>query len=252
MKTDQSLAQLTPEATIGQIINANTEAGELLASIGLSVSEHESETLRSVCQQQQWSEVEVLKWVKKHTNGTNGNTMTQPSETSLSNITGLSNWTEYLEREFVKPNQSLLEELHQSFPRVLKIHGNQYTWLKDTKWHFEQFQENLEMYFEFEQRTFFPLVEQLSSTKKKSLNHGVVQKLNNSFGIIQRDQDRLKRQMNTIREKDNGFNNPANACSTLRIQNKNFTLLFDKLEQQFQIEADHLLPKIKKKLQAQK
>lgn len=252
MKTEQSLAKLTPEATIGQIISANNEAGELLASIGLSLTEHEGETLRSVCQQQKWSEVEVLDWVKKHTDGTNGDTIAQPSEPFLYDIKSLSEWTELLKQDFVQPNQSLLNELSQSFPRVLKIHGYQYTWLKDTNWHFEQFQDNLEMYFDFELRKIFPLIGQLSSTKKKRLNHGVVQKLENSFGIIERDQDRLHRQMATIRDKSNDFNNPGNACSTLRIQNKNFSILFGTLKKQFKIEIDYFLPAIQKELEAHK
>jgi len=252
MKTDQSLAQLTPEATIGQIINTNEEAGELLASIGVSLSKHEKETLRSVCQQQKWSEVEVLDWVKKHTCHTDENKISQPSDPSLPDITGLPDWTEFLVQEFIKPGQSLLKELSQSFPRVLKIHGNQYPWLKTMEWDFDRFKENLEMYFEFEQKKFFPLIGQLSSTKKINLNYGVVQKLDNSFKIIERDQDRLKRQMKTIRDKGNGFNNPGNACSTLRIQNKNFAILFGKLSKQFQVETDYLVPAIQKELQDQK
>ncbi|NGP75112.1 hypothetical protein G3570_00590 [Balneolaceae bacterium YR4-1] len=254
MNSNQSLSQLTPDATIGQIIHANNEAGKLLASIGVSLSKHRGETLQSVCQQQNWSESEVLDWVKKHTERTNGDTQHHPavSEPSQPDINRLVHWTELLDRDFITPIQYLLEELKQSFPRVLTIHGNQYTWLKNIKSHFGQFRENLGMYFEFERKKFFPLIKQLSTSKKKNLNHGVIQNIDCSIGIIQRDQDRLQRQMNTIRIKSNDLDNPRNACFTHRIQNKNFSILFGKLEKQFQIESGDLLPAIQKELQAKK
>lgn len=249
MKTNQSLARLTPEATIGQIINTSSEAGELLASIGVSLSRHEEETLRSVCQQQKWSEAEVLGWVKKHAGHSNGEQKRSP-ESSQYGITGLADWTEFLKQDYVEPGRILLNELTQSFPRVLKIHGNQYPWLKTSEWHFNRYRENLDMYFGFEQKKFFPLIDRLASEKRSNLNYGVVQKIHNSFEIIERDQDRLSRRMNTIQTQSQNFSNPGNACSTLRIQNKNFTDLFGRLRKQFRMETEHLLPAIKKELQA--
>lgn len=252
METPQSLTNLTPDATIEQIVTTNNQAGELLASIGLSVSEHEDESLRSVCQQQQWSEVEVLNWIKKHSTTVNGGPGSHGKESQMPGKSSLTEWTNYLERHYLSSGTSLLEELNQSFPRVLKIHGNQYSWLKNVKWHFKKFDETVEMYYSFERKKFFPLANRLAANKKRSINHGTVQKLEKSFSILERDQYRLQRQMNTIREKANNFDNPHNACSTLRIQNKNFAALFAKLSKQFKIETEHLIPHAKKELQAQK
>lgn len=252
METPQSLSKLTPDATIEQIVATNNLAGELLTSIGLPVSEHENETLRSVCQQQQWSEVEVLNWIKKHSTNVNGGTGSIGKESQMPRISSLTDWTDYLEREFLNSGKSLLEELNQSFPQVLKIHGNQYSWLKNVKWHFKKFDETLEMYYTFERKKFFPLLNRLATNKKRSINHGTVQKLEKSFSILERDQFRLQQQMTTIREKGNNFDNPHNACSTLRIQNKNFATLFAKLRKQFKIETEHLIPHAKEQLQAQK
>ncbi len=136
MNTDQSLATITPDATISQITAADKQAAELLASIGLSLAKHKNETLRSVCQQRQWSETEVLKWVKKHTDPVNEDTSNK-SEQLPGDGTNLSEWIEHLKEAFIHPNLALLSELEKSFPRVHKIHGNQYTWLKDIEWHFD-------------------------------------------------------------------------------------------------------------------
>ncbi len=252
MDTNQSLSELTPEATISQIIEANDQAGQLLASIGLSVSEHKTETLRSVCQQRKWSEAEVLQWVKKQILSTNGKSESQIPHTSPDTNDSLTKWTQYLEEELISPNLSILDELKNSVPRIHKIHGNQYPWLKNMQWHFKEFDEMLGMYYQFERKKLFPLVSRFSNEKNSSVNHGIVQKLEKSFGIIERDQDRLMQQMATIREKGNQFENPANACSTLRIQNKNFRILFSNLKDQFDIEYHRFIPRIKKELQAKK
>ncbi|MDZ7683496.1 MAG: hypothetical protein U5J63_17740 [Fodinibius sp.] len=248
MESSQSLSKLTPDATIEQIVAANNKAGELLASIGLPVSDHENETLRSVCQQQQWSETEVLNWVKKHSRNTNDETANNSTQLSSPDSADLAEWTSYLHEHFISVNQPLLEELEASFPRVHKVHGNQYPWLKNMCWHFNKFSEALGMYYAFEIDKFFPLVEQIDTSETKSLNHGVVQKVEKSFSIIERDQDRLKRQINIMRDKGKDFENPHNACSTLRIQNENLLTLCSQLETQFELESDQLIPGIKKQL----
>jgi iron-sulfur cluster repair protein YtfE (RIC family) len=248
MNSDQSLSDLTPEATISEIIRVNNEAGELLASIGVSLSEHEQETLRSVCQQHKWSEVEVLRWLKKHSSATSGATPNNNTSAVPDKDASLTKWTTYLEESLIRSNQLLLEELDKNFPRIHKIHGNQYPRLKAMKWHFDKFKEALDMYYAFEQEKFFPLIECLKNKGNNNLNHGTIQKLEKSFAVIERDQRRLRKSMNTIREKGNEFENPGNACSTLRIQNENFKILFSQLEKQFEVETDQLLPLTKEKV----
>lgn len=250
MNSDQFLSQLTPEATISEIVCSDNDAGELLSSIGLSPSDHEQETLRSVCQQRKWSEVEVLQWLKKHSSTTKGETPKNNTGSVPEKDDSLTKWTRYLEDSFIRSNRSLLEELEENFPRVIKIHGNQYTWLKRMKWHFEKFREALGMYYTFEREKFFPLIQRLKNNSNNNLNHGTIQKLEKSFTVIGKDQNRLRNFMKTIREKGNKFENPGNACSTLRIQNENFKIMFSQLDQQFKIEKGQLLPRIKEEIKA--
>jgi len=249
MDTDQSLSRLTPEATISEIINADSEAGELLASIGLSLSKLKKDTLRSVCQQRKWSEVEVLQWLKKHSSTTNGEAPGTNTDSVPDEDASLTKWTSYLEESLIQSNRSLLLELDENFPRIQKIHGNQYPWLKTMRWNFDKFSEALDMYYSFEREKFFPLIERLNNNSNKNLNHGTIQKLKKSFEIVEQDQRRLQQSMQTIRKKGNQFENPGNACSTLRIQNENFKILFTQLEEQFDVEQDHLLPRTKETLE---
>ena len=250
MDTDQSLSKLTPEATISEIINADSEAGELLASIGLSLSKHKKDTLRSVCQQRKWSEVEVLQWLKKHSSMSNGEASNNPVATVSDEDYTLTKWTVYLEESFISPNRLLLEELEENFPRIHKIHGNQYPWLKAMKREFGRFREALGMYYAFEREKFFPLVRRLKNNSNNNLSHGTIQKLEKSFSVVERDQRRLRNLMKTIRKKGNQFENPGNACSTLRIQNKNFKILFSHLGKQFELEIDQILPLTKEEIKA--
>lgn len=248
MKTNQSLKNLTPDATLSQIKSADGKAAELLASIGLEPSNHKNETLRSVCQQRKWSEVEVLKWIKKHSPPANNDASKNGMEPISNEESSLKEWTEHLEETFINPNLSLLKERDENFPRIHKIHGNQYPWLKNMEWHFNQFEETLSMYYEFERKKFFPLINRLENVKKGDINHGTIQKLQKSFAVIEKDQDRLQRLMADIREKGNEFENPPNACSTLRIQNENFNILFSRLEEQLKTENDQLIPRVKEEM----
>jgi len=250
MDTDQSLSRLTPEATISEIINADSEAGELLASIGLSLSKLKKDTLRSVCQQRKWSEVEVLQWLKKHSSMSNGEVSNNPVVTVPDEDYTLTKWTVYLEESFINPNRLRLEELEENFPRIHKIHGNQYPWLKTMKREFGRFREALGMYYTFEREKFFPLVRRLRNNSNNNLSHGTIQKLEKSFSVVERDRRRLQNLMKTIREKGNQFENPGNACSTLRIQNKNFKILFAHLGKQFELEVDQILPRTKEEIKA--
>lgn len=248
MKTDQSLATITPDATISQITAVDKQAAELLASIGLSLAKHKNETLRSVCQQRQWSEAEVLKWVKKHTGPANDDASKNRSQQIPGDNTNLFEWIDHLKEEFIQPNLALLSELEKSFPRVHKIHGNQYTWLKDIQWHFDSLNETLKLYYDFERDKVFPLAKRVKNQKRGNIKHGTIRRLQKSFSILEKDQDRMQRVMQTIRIKANQFEHPEGACSTLRIMNENFKTLFSNLVRQFKIESEDFIPMIKEEI----
>lgn len=249
MSTNQSLKKLTPDATLSQILSADEQAGVLLSSIGLDPSEHKDETLRAVCQQRKWSEAEVLKWIKKHRISGDGHDGEADKKKDPDFGNNLSKWCDYLQKEFNETNLVLLEEVDSDFPRVQRIHGNQYLWLKDMQWYFDEFDEALRLYYEFEQKKFYPLVRQLQTQNGVVLD-GTVQTLERGMKIIVNDQQRLQRYMDTIRKKGNDLKNPEGACSTLRIVNQNFKTLFENLNNQFEVERDKILPVIKQKIQA--
>ncbi|MDZ7692006.1 MAG: hypothetical protein U5K69_12900 [Balneolaceae bacterium] len=127
MDTHSALANLTPEATIEEIITADRKAGDLLASIGMEPANHEGETLRSVCQQLKWSEQEVLTWVKK--NRITRNSQEQKSKKSAKPDPegDITNWCNHIVEEYHPQLLSLLGGVTHDFPRIHKVHGNQYT-----------------------------------------------------------------------------------------------------------------------------
>lgn len=250
MNSDHVLEKLTPDATIRQIVSAENKAENLLSSIGLIPKNHENETLRSVCQQKKWSETEVLEWIKKHCSDANDSNTGLENRGIPGRDSSLEELTGYLENTFIHPNLILLKELKEIFPRVHKIHGNQYPSLKYTEWHFSTFHEVLTFFYEFERETFFPLVNRLPGVQKGKVNHGTVKKLQKSFDILEKDHIRLKELMTTISEKANHFQNPSLACTTLRIQNDTFKNLFQQLQEQFQYERKHVIPRVKDKIEA--
>lgn len=242
MKKEFTLAKLTPDATLSQIIAADRQAGELLASIGLNPFDYENQTLRSVCRQRQWSEAEVLKWIKKQRRSGYGKPADEsPDEADFGN--NAAQWGEYLLNNFHASNLTLVKEIKEGLPRVHKIHGNQYVWLKNMQWHFERFDEALAMYYEFEEKRFFPLAKTLQNARGDLLD-GTIRKLERCLKIADKDQNRLHSLMKTLTQNSNRFKNPDGACSTLCILNQNFKNLFTSLDKQFKIEQNMLLPAV--------
>lgn len=248
MSNSQSLKGLSPDATIGQIITAENNAGSLLSSIGLNPENHESETLRSVCQQKKWSEVEVLKWLKK--NQQNNSAHNRESEEGLPDFgNDLNKWCRYLEKYFLTKNRKLLNEINSHFPRVHKIHGNQYEWLKNMHWHFQKLEEKLNYYFAFQRHKLFPLLQKLKDSKQNTL-HGIITKTENGIHILKEDHNEILDLMKIVTQKGQEFKNPEGACSTLRILNYNLKTLFSSLRKQIKIEQDVLIPLTQKKLES--
>ncbi|MDZ7716809.1 MAG: hypothetical protein U5J95_11410 [Balneolaceae bacterium] len=248
MNNVKTLTKLTADATLSEIATVNGEAKELLASIGLNPLDHQDETLRSVCQQKKWSEEEVLKWVKRHANGDSEKLPDGNGKSIPTSGESLLDWVEYLEEQFLNPINNLLKEINENFPRVQKIHGNQYNWLKNMQWYYDKFSEGLRMYYQFEQQKFFPAVKTLANGRSTSIKHGSIQKLKRCLTIAERDQKRLSRLLKTIRRKGNDFESPDLACSTLCIMNENFKALEEKLTEQFKFEDQRLIPRIMKEL----
>ncbi|NGP88731.1 hypothetical protein [Fodinibius halophilus] len=246
MDNSQSLKDLTPDATIGQIINAEKNAEELLTSIGLSPEHHKPETLRSICQQKKWSEVEILQWLKK--NQQNNGEQNVDNNKGLPNLNdNLKRWCNYLKKHFITKNSGLLDEISSDFPRIHKIHGNQYQWLKNMQPHLEKLEEKLTYYFYFQRHKLFPLLHELNSSKKKIL-HGTTTKIESGIHIIEEDHNEIIDFIETIEQKGQGLKNPEGACSTLRILNYNIKALFSSLKKQIEIERDHFIPLVKQKL----
>ncbi|NGP90119.1 hypothetical protein [Fodinibius halophilus] len=243
--SNQSSGSICPDATISEITNTNKQAAELLASIGLSLSKHENETLRTVCEKQQWSEVDVLEWMESHRAIATTRQIPVPGDGQ-----SLEKLGRYMERNFIKPSSTILDEIDENFPQVIQKHTAQYPWLKDIKKEFDPFKETLRMYYSFQKKKFLPLAVRLNEGRKANISHSIVRNLRRSFSILAKDRDRLQRSVNTIRREGKQFQIIDNSCAILRMQNKNFKILFGKIERQFEFEEEQLIPRIKKEIKA--
>lgn len=244
MSTKKTLSKLTPEATIRQIITSDHNAAKLLNSIGMKPEQYQDQTLRSVCQQRQWNEDELLSWIKKN----------HAEPECIKNAPGnpgfkkdLFHWSNWLSDSVQPCIQELLGDINRDLPRVQLVHGNQYTWLKNIEWHFNTLRDQLNLYLSLENETLFPLATELND-QKESILYGKVRDLERALEILEADRPKIKEEMGKIREFSNGFKHPTWACSTFRIMNKNLADLSTQLERYFSIEQDHLFPLIKDQL----
>lgn len=239
METKPLLDNLTPDATLSQITSAHWRVNKLLASIGLEPSRHGSETLRALCQQRQWNETEVMHWIRKKTD-------VNPEEPGV-NIRTLEEWCEYVSEGLHPLNVNLLNEIAGTFPRVVKVHGNQYPQLKHMREYFKIFNKDLRRYIIYEGNKFFPLAEKLGEAGPNFVTE-ISRKLERAIMDIEEAQQRLMQLMDILREKGRQFENPKGACSTYRILNQDFKLLDKQLKKQFNVEKEMIIPLIQQKL----
>lgn len=241
MSTVKSLCKLTPEATINQIISSNQIAMNLLSSIGMKPEQYRDQTLRSVCQQRQWNEVELLNWIKK--NQKVPDCIRKNSE-DPDFKKDLPKWCNWLAVSVQPCILELLASISRDLPRIQTIHGNQYTWLKNIEWHFNTLNDQLKLYLSLESDTLFPLAIELNDLQE-SILYGKVRDLKRAIEILEMDRPKIQKEMDKMWEFSDGFNHPAGACSTLRIMNKNMVDLSTQIKKYFTVEKQHLFPLIK-------
>lgn len=242
MTTEKTLNQLTPEATINQI-STDLNAATLLNSIGMKPEKYQGQTLRSICQQLQWNEEELLAWIKQHHTEAEG---IKKEQVETDNDDDIMKWSNRL-TESMKSCSRLLNEISRDLPRIQLVHGNQYTWLKNIEWHFNSLNEQLNLYLSLENETLLPMANELND-RKESILYGKVRDLKRALQILEADRPKIQKEMNKIRELSDGFKHPAGACSTLRIMNKNLADLSVQLKIYFSVEQEHLFPLIKDQL----
>lgn len=245
MPSHRALGTLSPDATIGQITSAGNNVAGLLASIGLSPFGHEEETLRSVCQQLKWSEMEVLNWLRKNEHE---DVMSIEAGKKGAPDFGedMARWCSYLEAGYVAEGSELLEGVLGAFSRVYKVHGTQYLWLKTIKEPFEALAEKLRSNYQFRRTKFFPLLHGLQA--ENELMQGTVRKVTKGLKIVREDHARILELIGLIEQK--GFGKTGGDCSTLRIFSRDLQSLFGLVKKQVQIERMHLVPLATSRLQS--
>lgn len=248
MKTKELSPALNPEATLQQITTASQPALQLLTSIGLDVSGHYDKTLRQVCAEKKWSEVEVLNWIKEHDKSETEATE-EESQVQKSPVKSISDVCNLLIRENHSTLKKAIAEIEKNYARISKVHGSQYAWLKEAEWHVHLLMDKLSLFLKFESQKFYPLAKQLQSKKEQVLD-GDIQSLRRSLKLIEEDHDRILDIKHTISTIKGSLQFDESACSSIRILCKQFHDLFERLDNHFRMEKQVLLPKIRLQLRS--
>jgi len=246
----QTLSKLTPDSTLERIISVDRDAAQLLASIGLDISTNQDKTLREVCAQKQWSEVEVIQWIhKNHYLKHLGKDQTEPKEKAIDQK-NIADQCDELENNYHAYFSEVLSNLTENFPRVCKVHGHQYPWLKQLHWHFDRFQEDLSFYLKFEQAKLFPLVRQLHKQGLYDVKDGLARSLERSVEILYEDHQKLNHQMEKLEEIGRGFELPEGSCSTFHMLFKDLEKVIAKVRVYFKVEKKSVVPCVQNKLRS--
>lgn len=240
MNAEISLSDFTVNSTLAEISEFDSKASELLASIGVSVSQNKEETLRSLCQRKDWREKEVLRWIKSHCVREDENSFDVKSESDEERT--LEEWIIYLKEYFINPNLTLIENILNRYATLRNNErGNSNQW-KEKFESFEKLADPLQLYYHFEKEMVFPLVDRFLNSRRSRIKHGTIRNIKRSLRIMDRDQERMRRIMKTIEINDQDFRNNGNADSTLLIQKESLNILFNRLSNQFRKEQDYFMP----------
>lgn len=245
MKTEDNTDELTPDAPLSQVVKGSKKAPELLRSIGLNPEQYADKTLRQVCKEKEWSEDELLKWIRRHdikSPATHDAPLPVETFTQEKDIDEICCW---LEKNTLADISSTIAPLRQRFRYVRdgKADDTPGSWLKEASRDLEGLLSKLENYISFESETFYPLAIDIQKKREKLLD-GNVQKLKRSVKIVEDDHAALKRQMNRIEKNGDGFQISDEAGSDMRILCEQLKKLFMDVEAHISIEHGRLLPKI--------
>lgn len=248
MKTSHKSISLNPETTLEQLITVDEKIAELLASIGLNTFQHQEKTLRQICSEKQWNEDEVLSWIRK--NQYLGKVQSEnraDDEDARLKEKNLAELCDFMEDEHHVIIRELLGDIERDFPRVCKVHGHQYPWLKQVHWELESFFDDVILYLQYEREKLFSYVRQLHQ-KESQVMDGLAQGLNHSVDLLTHDHKRLRDSMKSIEKASKNFHIPEGSCTTLRIVFQNIRELFETFKTHFETEQRYLLPSLQRKL----
>jgi len=248
MKTESTTQKLTPEATLDQIISVNSNAPHLLQSIGLDPNSHANKTLRQICSEKQWNEVELLKWIKKNHSAEqvqkNADSFKKKNRDIGTSVTEICN---FLTTETLPVIENLSSDVRREYERVSQVHGMQYAWLNEAKWHVNELLNTLQYFIKFETETFYPLVTEFQERGERILD-GSVQNLKKSIDVVKQDHQIIEERMERIKKISRDFHYDESACSTLRILCTRLETLYRTIDKHVKIEKTKLLSEIENKL----
>jgi iron-sulfur cluster repair protein YtfE (RIC family) len=250
MEPSQKSVALNPDTTLEKLINVDKNIAELLASIGLNAFQNQDKTLRQVCSEKQWNEEEVVSWIRKNQYLDHVQTLNRGNAADeLLKDKNLADLCDYLEDEYHVIIRELLGDIDRDFPRVCKVHGHQYPWLKQMHWQLDSFFDDIMLYLQYEREKLFSYVRQLHQ-KESQVMDGLAQGLNHSINVLSKDHKMLTESMKSIEKASKKFYVPEGSCTTLRIAFQNIKELFDALDKHFESERKYLIPSLKQKLES--
>lgn len=237
MGENNSQPKLTADATLSEIVLNCSDAGRLLETIGLKPSAYKDQSLRSVCRQLNWSENEVLRWLKKKC--VEDINVTEKVTTNQS----LDEWVQYIKVEHLDKNIATIEIIKTDFDRFSHSHNYSYKWLSIIKKQLGNLEDTLRMYYRFEEKKFYPLLLRIEQSEGDLL-YGSIKKIERGIEIIQKDQGRIRGFMKDIRVASNSFEVENTDAAKLGILIQKIEELFENINKQFDLEAKHLLPAV--------
>jgi iron-sulfur cluster repair protein YtfE (RIC family) len=234
-----TLNSIKTTSTLEEIISANKQTKSLLQSIGISTEIHQDKSLLQICVEKQWNEKELLKWLRKKTEGRKEQNSSEEVYFSKLNRKQLFEQYNQIQKKLIPQ----LSSLQTDFGRICKVHGIQYPVLKEMHWHIDKIIEKVRFISMMADKTIKPLLKS-SNNGSDSILYGEAKKYKKSVKLVVQDQHQVASHIQQIDKLDPKPDTMEGICGTLKTVFKEMKELFFEIETFFELLRNGVIPTI--------
>ncbi len=198
------MIDVTPDRTLGEIVNASPTSAPVLESFGLDYCCGGQRRLDDACSDAGIAPASVVDAL------TNLGPDPQADWASM----GPAELVDHLEAVHHAYLHTELARLDALADKVVAVHGDHHPELTEVQATFRELQADLEPHLMKEEQVLFPMIRQLVEVSDLPESH--CGSLQNPISVMMTEHDRVGELLVTLRARTNGFRTPDDGCASYR------------------------------------
>ncbi|MBI4533678.1 MAG: iron-sulfur cluster repair di-iron protein [Candidatus Melainabacteria bacterium] len=196
------------KATIGQLVVERPSRARVFERFGIDYCCGGKRPLEEVCLEKGLDVEEVLVLLSDVTGGSNKGEQEDLSKKSLREL------TEHIVNQHHATLKQELPRIASLLKKVVGVHGEHHTELKELSNVFGRFRCQLEMHMQKEEMVLFPMCQELEGAKRLPDFH--CGSIGNPINVMMLEHDEAGNDLAAMRQLTNNYTPPADACGSYR------------------------------------